>query len=387
MSQWKTPGFSAIFKDEYLKNCASCGILNCSLKCGKCGTFYCSKECQRKAWSVHKRICNSLDRLVEFCTSERFDNYNFSFSKLQYEIYGTSEAQIDLVIDDIRGDQLQIVIDEGQSFIAVGNKGLSAPLISSKVLRETGGLKYNLLHTGCLMVNIVPLLILLNPEVTINGEVVAMLALTLWSRRLDQIHRIFGYTSICLSLDPETQNLGKYGADIVPVNLVDLIKANKRERAAIYLVELHPATKKSKAPDIESDKLDQFWKESTRQKMGTNHHLAIIILNGEACILQSYYGHYSYKEWLAFDQDLKLAKVPEPAAQGWHHQLLPNPKFRGKLDRKRLIELAEAISSLATPGDHIETFADITGIINTKETIDRSYFIGIIRVDLDRQLL
>lgn len=402
--KWLTPGFSAFLDEKYLWNCGCCGKLKCVLKC-RCGTCYCSEECQKRARPVHKRMCGSIDSLINFCKSDSFKDFNYPITGFECMIWDIPEEKIDLFIDGVRKAGLRgdLIVHDNmtEKIIRIGTHDMTVQLLSNRELVEhLGSPKYNSLNSGCRMIGVLPLLFFLDSNITVNGEIVAMLLISLYSVRLEQFYTSRKCKSTCIFLDNEIPNGRIHNCGVLESYLSDIIKSNRSEgeRAAIYLVHILPsiealtkASAKTKhMPNMESltpDEASEYWNESTKQKSGGPHNLAIVILNGEAFVIQSYYGHYTYNEWLDFDNDLKLAEVPATALENWHHKILKRPKFRGKMNMEQLLKLTDSISSLTNKGDHIDTFAQITGIVHDRKTIDKSYLVGFIRVDLDRQLL
>lgn len=388
IKDWSTSGFSILF-DEKLKNyCGACGQSECHLRCSVCKLAYCNVNCQMKAWPVHKRFCKNIDVLIEYCRSTEFVKYFLTLSTVTKIINNIEEKYLDEMINDLRANDVKLIKDSGGTIVRVCGDHEFPVFDYEETIKKYGPTIANTLATGCRNIMALPLILFFNPLTNkISGELMAMNCLISkfgeFSPPIDKLESYF--------LSFNGKNIDKYRVDINQANFSEIIKSNMelRERAVIYKVKLRQRNKEKNVPLQETiaDQFDKFWPVATSFRHGTSHTFTIIIVNEEAFILQSYFGHYTHKDWLDFENDLKLSDVPETKMKNWHYSIKPRPLFRGKLNQNQLIELVDAISTLTKNGNHTETFANITGIIANEDTINTSYILCFSRCDLDHQII
>ncbi len=402
LSPWFTPGFEVIFKSKYITNCSACGKLNSKSRCKGCGAAYCSKECQKRAWPVHKRICGSIDKLIEFCNNYKFIEFSYCFMQMsecrEFENLSKLEdlREFSSTINDVKLNNLrpQTVTSEDtgklEKVFLIGSKSYFPYLTYANSIENHGIETCVSMHSSCKIVYSIPLLFLLNPEtLEISGEVVGPYIFLRRFFHADEIAQKLNNSCVSLNIIQEPIENNIYKVTAQGGSLAETIKINldRGERASIYLIEISVKNRpKDVMTDLPIEQSDKFWEIMTSTKLPSQHSLAIVILNKEAFIIQAYFGHYTFKEWLNFDNDLKYHSSPDDI-KAWRHSLNPKPKFRGKLTKDKLLDLTNSLISLTKENNHIQTFSDITGIINTKETIEKSYFIGYLRIDLDRQII
>ncbi len=126
------------------------------------------------------------------------------------------------------------------------------------------------------------------------------------------------------------------------------------------------------------------WEFQTSKPIKSDHTLMIVYINGKGMIVQSYYGHYKYSGWSAFKNELTQMPIDQyPIMKGWHRQIQKSPKYRGFLTKDQMKYLLHDIRKLTLENNHIGTYADITGIIHTDETIAKKYYVLAARLNLD----
>jgi hypothetical protein len=104
-------------------------------------------------------------------------------------------------------------------------------------------------------------------------------------------------------------------------------------------------------------------------------------------IVQAYFGHYTFRQWANFDAPLQLGVEKEPIMEGWRRPILRNPCFRGVLKGNEANALAKALDSLTTKGNHIKTYANITGIQHDTASIANQYQLTYCRLNLNKMIL
>ena len=175
---------------------------------------------------------------------------------------------------------------------------------------------------------------------------------------------------------------GKFGMTRMSHTNADFLI--KKCEECVYLFHIHH--KESSTPLI--DQLDEMWKETTSTMTRTkssNHYLLLIRKRDSAIIIQSFFGHYTFKQWCAFDQPLMQIKTPPVEDENFFCPIDPNPRFRGILDLPKLNEFFYALHILTLSGvDHSKHYAHITGISLSSEMLSDSYKILYTRLDLRR---
>lgn len=118
------------------------------------------------------------------------------------------------------------------------------------------------------------------------------------------------------------------------------------------------------------------WTTTTARPPTSDHTLAILFANNECVLLQSYYGHYTFESWLAFDQPLmRSTSLPPASSASWLRAIVPRPHYRKRLvGEAECMELAKSLDSLMDNDTcHLGVYAHLTGILHDKESIARSY--------------
>jgi len=127
---------------------------------------------------------------------------------------------------------------------------------------------------------------------------------------------------------------------------------------------------------------DEAWDTESSREPTSSHSFLLLIVSDRAMILQGYYGHYSYGQWRDFSVPLERGVERAPKNPAWLRNIVPAPRFRGLLSWQQTTELALGIDSLSEEGNHIATFANITGISHDEASIAPFYLVRFCRLDL-----
>jgi hypothetical protein len=150
----------------------------------------------------------------------------------------------------------------------------------------------------------------------------------------------------------------------------------------VYLISLTPFDY-SPSPNILTPGYSK-WEHQTGIPPVSNHYFIVVHINGKAVVMQAYYGHYTYSQWLKFNTPLEQMKIDgSPAIPDWFRKINNDPKYRRVLQTPELKSLLKDINSLMVDGDHISKYADITGILHDKNSISRRYNILAARMNID----
>lgn len=201
--------------------------------------------------------------------------------------------------------------------------------------------------------------------------------------------------SMMIWLSPENTLIlptDQYCMPTTQVRAADVIAdCSKTDLHTVYYIDISSANQKEGGPGqlaidntFNDEKFQEAWNLLTSHPPHSHHSFLLIINNFEFALVQSYFGHYSMKEWLDFNKDLKMMEdLPNPHKLGWTRKLIPRPTFRGVLETKKLGDLCSLLKSLEIHGDHISAYSELTGIVHDKQSIAKRYVTTTLRLNLD----
>lgn len=393
LQQWKILGFTSGVFSTSKKVCTTCGKTGCNKRCPECKVIYCSESCQRRAWPIHRYTCPTIDKLLTLFQSELLQSRYLGASSLYgstgYQNFHEKETSFDEWLDFLRNSSFNIssvrLSRESEYNIRINDKETNISL--SRPIEMSDETFNNLIHTGCRN-SISNLLTFAWDPATdiIDSEVLSMLHCLDFMIR-SSIPR--DHVTIMILLDPLNTYDAKmrYQLNAVEASLDQVVRTNLRspERAVIYCISF---LSKNAGEKMEYDRTnpETQWKLATKVPVHSDHCLLLVRCQDKGFLVQSYYGHYRYMEWLDFANDLTKCTLPEPVMPNWFRQIRSRPRYRGLLSLNQISEASASISSLTTNGDHIDTYADLTGIVHDRDTIAKSYNVIFFRMDLDRLL-
>lgn len=366
--------------------CMTCGKADANNRCTYCKISYCNQVCQKKSWKSHKKVCKSLDqyrtilaspdsaikmaiygslilalRMKKSKWNESFTNVRDNFDALYHHSHLVhTSINIGISFDDLRIDDVGFADSDWKR--QIGATGLELANVSM---------------TGCRCILYSPILL---GHLHGRSDVHKILTIVYILAELMAENTA---PSVCYSIEPMHQlcTIGESESSLREV-VVGNYGVNGNQRC-IYYVFIIPYGKITTDVPVTSDSR-VMWDHCTSTLPDSNHVLMIMCQGSESMIVQSYFGHYSSKEWLDFKEPLQyISPLPGPKLKGWTRKLAPTPKYRGTLDQSTLSRLCVDIDILTTPGNHIQRYSDITGIIHDTDSIDKKYHIRFYRYQLD----
>ena len=110
----------------------------------------------------------------------------------------------------------------------------------------------------------------------------------------------------------------RYQLNAVEASLDQVVRTNLRspEVAVIYCISF---LSKNAGEKMEYDRTnpETQWKLATKVPVHSDHCLLLVRCQDKGFLVQSYYGHYRYMEWLDFANDLTKCTLPEPVMPNW----------------------------------------------------------------------
>lgn len=342
---------SQAFSDKIVNRCGFCSKDSANQRCSRCKeVFYCDATCQKEHWQDHKVYCSvTIDGILDFLRSDWIPGclppLTYIRNRLRTMIPDLSV--IEYVIDLVRMSQPTNIVDNG--------------LIKDET--PTNACEY---LSGCDSVHNLLYMLCMNRRTrTINPEMVAQLCLidAVMHTAPDKVERPIVYTS--LSSKNTFTEKGLYYAQVALAKDFHHLSLALPKQSSVVLINIR---------DERDAGLGREWKDQL-DCASTNHYLLLITTTGGSVIVQSYYGHYTFREWCDFERPLKQIEAP-PAPADFFCPINPRPAFRGKLssyDHFRFLNSLERLTQ--ERDDHHLTYERITGILLKPSEMKKSYTI------------
>jgi hypothetical protein len=389
---WQTDCFTCPNYGSRLKFCRYCGKQETTLKCSHCSLEYCSKACIQASKTTHAATCKSsvLHNLVTSFICRKIATRAYALGQLTLSLQEKLEVveSIRETIDTVR--KWSFRFRQHTTFIETATgRSLSQECLYIDCKQTKWGAPDNTVRiqfslSRCTIIYDVLLAYIVTPVIgSISSEFLSMLLLIQhgFSKERQSIRYDY-YPFTCVSLSPYRTFLpnNEYAttASNKFVDLPSLLLTNLDEYSIIYIIEMIPNDHTS----MEEHKWN--WEELT-SSIPTSRHVFLLFRNcRNSCLLQSYQGYYTYLQWLDFSTTLTQMPTWEPATEGWFREILPKPKYRGIWRQETLVQFATDLQRLTKEDDHIQRYADITGILHDKRSISKSYRFCFSRLDLNR---
>lgn len=363
--------------------CAFCFAASPTNKCSTCKVKYCNLVCQRTHWKQHKFTCKSTLQLKEIIKES---GYTIS---LYYNCL-RAIAESSLNGSDFIGKQIiSQRTKEGMNIILHSK---SPEIIGSYMNLNSSSFARHFLMSSCLNVNALPLFLLdVLHGITLRGSQnknnIQFVVFTPedWMKLLEiqdkssKLTEMKSTSPIMVTLTSKENGLVQHEEEKISTIMLNDIKHEQRVIYIIRLTNISPTKicpkKTTYMSSADASKIDDMalmvHNNLTAEPLVSDDHTIAILLNRtEGFIVQSYAGFYTSNQWLDFENKLvRNSDFPSPKHPDFLslRALDANPKYRGMLDEKALLNLSSDIDSLALPKPDMKKYTNITGIsLDTK---------------------
>ncbi len=396
---WTTDALDP-FASRAFSVCSRCCSRQGSLRaCARCKTAaYCNAECQKDDWRLHRRWCSTVSDAA--CAIRLFASRDtaalaMALYALLVEIgrkQSTPGNDVDSVVDYMRAGRLRQVKPAQTSafeyaeclrgtleFASPGAALQAFPLYDLEKLNAKRGAFWALGETGCELSFFLALTLAFKNGDAASGEILAMMSLL---RRSCSAPGKPPIANFCLPANAALNDRGQYYAAVEPDSCN---RALHDDRPACYWFLLEPAGIATPNALAADDDGEAVWRHVTAQPASSRHSFLLVRLRESFFLVQSYFGYYSYRDWLDFSSELRRdPALPAPVRSDWLRPVEPRPRHRGLRPASDLDDFLRCVESLAQPGDNARTYAAITGIVHDARTAPKRYNIAIVRLALDR---
>lgn len=345
--EWKSQAFT----EQVFPKCGHCLKSNPTRRCSRCqNMFYCGADCQKEHWQDHKVYCLvTSDKILSYLSEDWVIKSLpvVSYFRNSIRAMVVDDATIDTTVDFVRTGPPLKIADNG--------------LINEETPEQNA--RY---ISGCdAAISILYILCMNRGTQTVHPEMAAQLCFLdiIMHSKPPTIKKPIVYSSLYSKFTYNEQ--GKYYGRMALSN---------RFHHPILLQQRQTGVVVFNIRDERDSGLERTWEEQIATTT-TNHYFLLVVTPDASVIVQSFFGHYTYREWLDFEKPLMQIKTP-PAPRECFSPIEPYPEFRGKFDHGKRMKLLKALESLTIPGrNHRKTYARITGVQLKSEMMKESYTI------------
>jgi len=243
-----------------------------------------------------------------------------------------------------------------------------------------------ILFSGCSTIEYFPLALSINlKSLSVTAEMIALTSFMLFSIHVEKTKE----PSLLHTIPMRTNDL--YEISYGPYSLKKFFKNRVETKPNVGIYTIHLSSFECEDAHRDYEDVNDLWESVTSKKPKSEHYLMILQVNDSSCIIQSYFGHYTFFEWCNFSSALVRIKTPEAKNKEWFREVLPHPKYRGILNFHETMNLCEDLEKLTEEGvgceERIQLYANIVGVLHTPESIEGKFAIRFAYMDLNRIIL
>lgn len=399
IENWKTNAFDIPFPTPK-SLCAYCGKIDPVTRCSVCKTGYCNRKCQTDAWPMHKIVCKQNIHLILKAICDRT-----FVSRMMY--MGTIVKDIATKIqngediedtfdnvrkeDDLKFYKLDTPFEGklcGFGMVTAEETGIFGDYPEEHVPIVTEEIEFVI--SGCSIAQYLPLAFCINLNTqSVTSEMIAMISFLAVSLHAGETH----IPSLLCTL--QMHHCQGYNDDVyefprgncsLPMFFFNRVASTPN--VGLYIVCITPENEKgSEMTDFKNIK--EGWKFITSHKPHSSHYFMILQVGDLSCLVQSYYGHYTFVNWCDFSKPLVQISTPPGGKKEWFRKIIPHPKHRKIMDladAKLMFDEIEMLCEVQKKEDMITAYSNITGIEHDNVSISTRYLLRFAYMDLNRLL-